>query len=56
VIVDMLGIKNQQSHGILDPEAPMVEAMAATGSNIKQLAEFYLKKMQREPSIDEAVA
>lgn len=45
VMCDALGIKNQLSHGILEPDAPLVEQMESTGANIKQLAAAYLAQM-----------
>jgi SNF2 family DNA or RNA helicase len=45
VICDALGVKNMMSHAILNPDAPLVEPLQTSGSNIKSLAESYLAKL-----------
>lgn len=44
VVADVLGLKKSQSDGLLDPEAPLVEALSGEGANIKALAEAFLKQ------------
>jgi SNF2 family DNA or RNA helicase len=44
IMADTLGLKKQQSDGLLDPNAPRIEEIGfdQTGSNVKKLAESYL--------------
>lgn len=45
VMVDVLGLKEQQSEGIRNPDAPLVEAMEQTTGRVKKLAEEYLQRL-----------
>ena len=44
IVADVLGVKTAQSHGIRDPEAPLVEQLQVDGDHIRKLAEVYLEK------------
>jgi hypothetical protein len=44
IVIDVLGLKTSQSHGILDPTAELVQARAVDENHAKRLAEAYLAK------------
>ncbi|MBU3625943.1 DEAD/DEAH box helicase family protein [Polynucleobacter sp. JS-Safj-400b-B2] len=45
VIADILGLKKGQSDGVLDPNAELLETLAAESGSIKKLAKVYLEKL-----------
>lgn len=44
IIADTLGLKKQQSEGITNPRAEMVEALQVDPDHVKKLAEAYLRR------------
>jgi SNF2 family DNA or RNA helicase len=44
VIAGVLGVKKEQSDGVLDPTAPLVRELAADGAQIRRMAEEFLRQ------------
>jgi hypothetical protein len=47
IVMDVLGLKGQQAHGIRDPEADIVEQLSGGGHQVKKLAAAYLEQREK---------